>query len=52
MAMVKDKALLDDAAKARIEVQPTAGPDIDALLREVSKTPPEILDQLRAIVAG
>ena len=42
MAMVKDKAFLDDAAKARIEVQPTAGPDIDALLREVSKTPPEI----------
>lgn len=52
MAMARDEGFLADAAKARIDVQPTAGPEIDTLLADISKTPPDVLAQLRTMIDG
>ena len=51
MAMVKDQAFLDDAKKSRIEVQPTSGTDIDALVRDIFASPKATIDQVRSFVS-
>lgn len=52
MAMAGDAQFVADATKARVEVQPASGAEIDTLLAEVGKTPAATLDQLKLIVAA
>src|SRR5215469_10351894 len=47
-AMVKDPAFLADAQKQLLDITPYSGAQIDALLKEMYATPPELIAQVRA----
>ena len=42
MATMEDKAFLADAEKAKFEITPVPGDKVQALVKEVYATPPEI----------
>jgi tripartite-type tricarboxylate transporter receptor subunit TctC len=44
-AMIQDKAFLDDAAKAKLEIIPMTGQEIDELLKKVYASPPDVIEQ-------
>jgi tripartite-type tricarboxylate transporter receptor subunit TctC len=44
-AMLKDKAFLDEAAKAKLEIIPMTGQEIDALLQKAYASPPAIVEE-------
>jgi tripartite-type tricarboxylate transporter receptor subunit TctC len=46
--VVKDPGLLADAKKARMEIDPIFGDEIESLLKEMYSTPPDIVAALRA----
>ncbi|MFZ0421756.1 MAG: hypothetical protein WAL80_02645 [Xanthobacteraceae bacterium] len=47
---VVDKAYLDDAAVGKFEINPVSGKDLEALVKEVYQTPPEITKKAVAIL--
>lgn len=49
LATMRDPAFLEDAARSRIEVDPTPGPEINALLREIYAVPTETISRLKAL---
>ncbi|MCC2097418.1 MAG: hypothetical protein KDJ29_11040 [Hyphomicrobiales bacterium] len=49
-ATVKDKEFLAAMAKAKVNVKPFSGKQIDALLKEVSNTPPELIKRVQDVV--
>ena len=51
LAMTKDEAFLGDAKKSRIDVQPTSGAEIDALVRDIFASPKDVIQQVRAMVS-
>ncbi|HEY4136233.1 MAG TPA: hypothetical protein VGO34_13585 [Alphaproteobacteria bacterium] len=44
-AMLKDKGFLDEAAKAKLEIIPMSGQEIDALLQKAYASPPAIVEE-------
>jgi tripartite-type tricarboxylate transporter receptor subunit TctC len=48
---LKDPELLDDAKKAKMEVDYTSGEELEALIKEVLDQPPEIVQQVRKFMA-
>jgi tripartite-type tricarboxylate transporter receptor subunit TctC len=44
-AMLKDKAFKEDADKAKLELIPMTGEEIDALLQKAYASPPEIIEE-------
>ena len=46
-ATMKDPAYLADAEKLKIEVDPLSGEQVAALVEQVTKTPPELVDRIR-----
>lgn len=51
-AMISDPDFIDLMAKRGLEFGPAPGTEIDAIVREVVKTPRSILDRVQAIVAS
>jgi tripartite-type tricarboxylate transporter receptor subunit TctC len=51
-ATVKDPAFLGDAARAKIDVDPLSGEAVQTLIEEVSKTPADIVERVRAALAN
>jgi tripartite-type tricarboxylate transporter receptor subunit TctC len=51
-ATMKDKAFLDEAAKARIEINPSTGAEVEALLKQVYATPEPIVKRAAAMIRG
>jgi tripartite-type tricarboxylate transporter receptor subunit TctC len=51
-ATMKDKAFLDEAAKARIEINPSTGAEVEALLKQVYATPEPIVRRAAAMIRG
>ena len=49
-ATMKDPAFIADAEKVRLEVIPSTGADIDRILDQIYKTPPDILDKAKQAV--
>jgi len=49
-ATMKDKVMLDEAAKQKVEIDPVSGEQIDALLEHAFTTPPDVLAKLRELV--
>lgn len=47
---VADAALLAEAAKRRLDMDPSAGEDLDTLAKEVMKTPPAIVEKVKALI--
>jgi tripartite-type tricarboxylate transporter receptor subunit TctC len=46
-ATVRDPAFLGEAARARIDIDPLGGKDVQTLVEEVSRTPPEVVTRVR-----
>jgi tripartite-type tricarboxylate transporter receptor subunit TctC len=46
-ATVKDPAFLSEAATAKIDIDPLTGEEVQALVADVSKTPPDIVARVR-----
>jgi tripartite-type tricarboxylate transporter receptor subunit TctC len=51
MDTMKDAAFLADAEKAQLEVNPVAGEELQKLVAEIYKTPPEIAKQAAQLLA-
>jgi len=48
---MKDKAFLADAAQSKFEINPVDGEAIDALVKDIYQTPPEVTKKAAAILA-
>ncbi len=51
-ATVKDPAFLGDAARAKIDIDPLSGEAVQTLIAEVSKTPADVVERVRAALAN
>ena len=49
--VLKDAELLAEAKKSRMDVEYTAGEELEALVKEVLNQPPEVIEQARKILA-
>ena len=49
---LKDPELLADAKKSRMEVEYTAGEELETLLKEVLGQPPEVIEQAKKILGN
>ena len=47
-AMLKDQEFLADAQRQQLDITPTSGAQIDALLKDMYATPPELVARIRA----
>jgi tripartite-type tricarboxylate transporter receptor subunit TctC len=47
---MQDKAFLDEAAQAKLEINPVNGEQIEALVNEVYQTPPDVVKKAAAIL--
>jgi tripartite-type tricarboxylate transporter receptor subunit TctC len=47
MAALRDKDLLADAAKSRLEIEPLAGEDFQALVAKLYALPPKIIERAK-----
>jgi tripartite-type tricarboxylate transporter receptor subunit TctC len=52
METLSDKDFLADAEKAKLEITPVDGEDLQKLVTEVYATPPEIAKKAAAILGG
>jgi tripartite-type tricarboxylate transporter receptor subunit TctC len=51
-ATMKDKAFLDEAAKARVEINPSTGAEMEKLLKQVYATPEPIVKRAGVMIRG
>jgi hypothetical protein len=51
METMKDPAFIADAEKSQLEVNPVAGEELQKLVAEIYKTPPEVAKQAAALLA-
>jgi tripartite-type tricarboxylate transporter receptor subunit TctC len=51
-SVMKDADLLAEAKKSRMDVEYTAGDELEALLKEVLTQPPEVIEQARKILGN
>ena len=50
MQTVKDPDFLNDAAKANLEIAPAAGEELDQLIHNMFKTPPDVVAKLKEVL--
>jgi tripartite-type tricarboxylate transporter receptor subunit TctC len=50
--LIKDPELSADAKKSRMDVEYTAGEELEALLKEVLSQPPDVIEQARKILGN
>jgi hypothetical protein len=48
----KDPQLLAEAKQRKMDVNPVSGADIEKLVAEVYATPPDVVTEARAVIAG
>ena len=51
-ATMKDKEFLAEAAKQKLEVDPVSGADVQKLMEDLYKTPPEVLARAKEVLAA
>jgi len=51
MATLRDPATLDDARRLRLQIDPTSGAEVQALIAKVFATPPRIVERLKRAIA-
>ena len=49
---IADPQLLADAKKGKMEVDPSTGEEVEALLKEVLDQPPEVIERVKKIMAN
>ena len=47
---IKDPELLAEAKKSRMDVDPSTGEDLQALLNEILNQPPEVIERVKKIL--
>jgi len=47
-ATMRDQAFIADAARLQLEIDPMTGEEVQALVSQLSRTPPEIVTRVRA----
>lgn len=50
-AVVKDAALIEDAKKQRLDIEPARGAEVEKLVKSVYATPPAVIAKVKEIVA-
>lgn len=50
MAVFRDKAFLEDAAKSRIDINPTSGADVQQLVTQIFATPKDVIERAKRII--
>ncbi len=50
MKTMRDPAFLAEAKKRRLEISPTSGEEMDALVKEVMVQPPEIIERMKKLL--
>ncbi len=51
-ATMRDPAFIADAAKLQLEVDPMSGEEVQSLIAELGRTPPDVVARVRAILAA
>jgi hypothetical protein len=49
MAAMKDKALLEDAKKLRLDISPATGEEVADLVRDIYASPKSLVEKVRAV---
>jgi tripartite-type tricarboxylate transporter receptor subunit TctC len=49
---LNDPEVLDEAKKARMDVEPTPGEELEALVKEIFDAPPDVLDRVKKMLAS
>ena len=49
---LKDAQVLDEATRARMDVEPTSGEELEALVKQIFDSPPEVLERARKILGN
>jgi tripartite-type tricarboxylate transporter receptor subunit TctC len=49
---IQDPALLAEAERRRLEIDPTAGEEMEALAKDVMATPPDVVANMRKLLGG
>ena len=52
MDTFRDPVFLADAKKMNLDVDPMSGEDLQALVRKVFETPPDVAERAKAATAG
>jgi tripartite-type tricarboxylate transporter receptor subunit TctC len=47
---IKDPALLAEAEKRRLDIDPATGEELDALAKDVMTAPPEIVEKVKKLI--
>jgi tripartite-type tricarboxylate transporter receptor subunit TctC len=47
---VSDPALLAEAEKRRLDMDPSSGEELDSLAKEVMATPPAVVEKVKALI--
>jgi tripartite-type tricarboxylate transporter receptor subunit TctC len=47
---VKDPVFLAEAAKKKLDINPTAGAEVEALVKEVMAQPKDVIDRLKVLM--
>jgi tripartite-type tricarboxylate transporter receptor subunit TctC len=50
MKTINDPNVVEDARKKKLEIDPTSGPELEALAKEVTNQPPQIVEQMRKML--
>jgi hypothetical protein len=50
MTTMKDPAFLTEAKKRRLEINPTSGEEMDALVKEIMVQPPEVIERMKKLL--
>jgi hypothetical protein len=48
---IKDPELLAEAKKSRMDVDPSTGEELQALLNEILNQPPEVIERVKKILS-
>jgi tripartite-type tricarboxylate transporter receptor subunit TctC len=49
---MRDPEVLDDAKKKRLDLDPVAGEDLEALAKEILAQPPEVIDRMKKLLGA
>jgi len=52
VAMAKDPEFIQDAEKSRLEVSPTSGEEVERVIADIRRVPPEVMQKLHAAISA
>jgi len=49
---LRDPELLAEAKKGRLDIEPTSGEELEALVREIFDSPPEVIERVKKLLGN